>query len=255
MFIIVGHDVKNQQVMVHDTADHTTMPANYKIVEKVLRKGYKIKGLDEQGNIICNNSDVFDELRLYLKPLLAKALLLQLDKLKIAELIFPVCKKYGVVDKPFDLEVNTQACTITFYLIGVSYHYKEDKIEKFHSVKHLKEFEQLPEEAQYMLQELYKMPLKLKHSDLIITEINQLFNHSYLIRFKDGIIMQVTIHYYDKDFSKLLDTLDETACTAVFKHYIRRLAEEKPKGPYFISQLRRWRNSTFNMKTRNIYTR
>lgn len=170
-------------------------------------------------------------------------------------LIFPVCKRYGVVDKPFDLEVNTQACTITFYLIGVSYHYKEDKIEKFHSVKHLKEFEQLPEEAQYMLQELYKMPLKLKHSDLIITKINQLFNGAYIIKFKDGIIIQVAIRYYDKDFSKLLDTLDGMAYTAVFKHYVRRLAEEKPKGPYFISQLRQWHNSTFNMKTRNIYTR
>lgn len=255
MFIIVGHDKQMQQVMVHDTSDHTTMPANYGIVEKVLRKGYKIKGLDEQGNIICNNSDVFDELRLYLKPLLAKAVLLQLDKLKIAELIFPICKKYGVVDKPFDLEVNTQAYTITFYLIGVSYYYKEDKIEKFYSIKHLKEFEQLPEETQYMLQELYKIPLKLKHSELIITEINQIVNHSYLIKFKDGNAIQVVIHYYDKDFSNLLDMLDGTICAAVFKHYIRRLAEEKPKGPYFISQLIVRGNFTLNMKTINIYAR
>lgn len=255
MFIIVGHDKQIQQVMVHDTADHTTMPANYKIVEKVLRKGYEIKGLDEQGNIICNNSDVFDELRLYLKPLLAKAVLLQLDKLKIAELIFPVCKKYGVVDKPFDLEVNTQACTITFYLIGISYHYKEDKIEKFHSVKHLKEFEQLPEEVQYMLQELYKMPLELKHSDLIITEISQFFNRSYLIRFKSGTIIQVNISYYEKDFSTILNKLDETLWDAAFKHYIRRLAEEEPKGPYFIREINVWGNYTYNMKVRNIYTR
>ena len=255
MFIIVGHDRQMQQVMVHDTSDHTTMPASYRIVEKVLKKGYKINGLDEQGNIVCNTPDLFDELKMQLKPLIAKALLLQLDKLKIAELIFPLCLSYGIVDKPFDLEVNTLAYTVTFYLVGVSYHYKEDRIEKFYSVKHLKEFEQLSEEAQYMLQELYKMPLKLKHSDLIITEINQILNHSYLIKFKDGNVIQVVIHYYEKDFLKLLDMLDGAVCTAVFKHYIRRLAEEKPKGPYFISQLIVRGNFTLNMKTINVYTR
>lgn len=255
MFVIVGHDKQMQQVMIHDTSDHITMSASYEIVRKVINKGYKINGLDVQGNIICNETDVFNELKVQLRPILSKAILLQLNKAKILELIFPVCQYYGVVDKLFDLEVNTEVCTITFYLLGITWHYKEERKEQFYSVKHIKEFEQLPEKAQYMLQELYRIPLKLKHSDLIITEINQILNHSYLIKFKDGNAIHVFIHYYKKDFSTILDMLDGTICATVFTHYIRRLAEEKPKGPYFISQLIVRDNFTLNMKTINIYTR
>lgn len=236
MFIIVGHDKQMQQVMVHDTSDHTTMPASYGILEKAIRRGYEIKGLDEQGNIICNNSDVFDELKIHLKPLIAKAILLQLDKTKILELIFPVCKKYGIVDKPFDLEVNTEVCTIVFYLLGVTWHYKEENRERFHSITHIKDFELLPIETRYMLQELYKIPLRPNHSKLIITEIAITKSNSYYIKFKHGLCLHVIIKAYELYYPAVLAAID-TISTAVLKHYIRRLGEERPWGPYFISQL------------------
>lgn len=233
MFIIIGHDKKAAQVMVHDTSDHTTTPANYAILRKVINKGYIVKGVDTRGNIICNEPNVLMELKVLLQPIITKALLFRLDNMKIIELIFPICANYGLAEDFYDLEVDIEKLMVYFYLTGQFLLFKENCIEQLHSIKHTKDFNKLNKKTRIMLKELYKIPLSTKHSDLIVNKISNI-DSSYFIGLKCGLTLHVIMKPYEQDYTiELANQQDNEA----FRYYLRSLAKYEPENSYFIYSL------------------
>lgn len=234
MFIIIGHDKKAEQVMVHDTLDHTTTPANYAILRKVVNKGYIVKGLDERGNIICNEPNVLMELKVLLQPIITKALLLRLDNRKIIELIFPICARYGLAEDFYDLDVDIEKLIVSFYLTGQFLLFKENCIEQLHSIKHTKDFNKLNKKTRIMLKELYKIPLSTNHSDLIVNKISNL-ESSYFVGLKCGVTLHIIMWPYKQDYTIELANQQNNEA---FRYYLRSLAKYEPENSYFIYSLK-----------------
>lgn len=239
MFIIVGHNIKLKQVLVHDTTDHTTLPVSYEIVRKAENRGIKVHGLDFKGNIICNTPDVLLELKPQLQVIVAKAMLLQLDANKILELLFPICAQYDLVEEPEDLIFNAEPTpTLIFCLTGQMLQFNQEPISSWlYSITDCADFAKIEDEiAHFMLKELYKIPIMSDKSKLIINEIKYIAN-SYFIRLQLGLTLCVDVAYYTSSYHK--DIINSRVTNHVlYKHYLRKLEKYRPEGPYFISNFK-----------------
>ena len=99
MFVIVGNDITNNKVHIFDTDDGTTSSVSHAVLYKAITDGIEVKGIDERGNIVCQEDDLTKEMTKVLSPLVAKILLLQLKMEKVYELFYLTLKPYGFVDK------------------------------------------------------------------------------------------------------------------------------------------------------------
>ena len=256
MFIIVGHDIKSKQVLVHDTKDHTTQPVSYGILRKALSKGIKVYGLDFKDNIICNTLDVLLELKPQLQTIVAKALLLQLDTNKILELLFPICVQYGLVEEIEDLIFNAEPTpTLIFCLTGQMLQFNQEPTSSWlYSITDCADFAKIEDElTHFMLKELYKIPIMSDKAKLIISEIKYIAD-SYYIRLQSGLTLCIDMAYYTSSYHK--DLINSRVTNHVlYKHYLRKLEKYRPDGPYFISNFKfiaRFPSSTL---TAPIYVR
>ena len=253
MFIIVGHDRNKQQVMVHDTSDHTTVPASYAILRKAVNKGYLVKGIDNTGQIICNEPDVLAELKIQLQAIMSKILLLKLNVQKAIELIFPICEKYGLAEDYYDLSFEPETFSLMLYLIGKKVYFTGKQNKTVHSLKYTKDFDKIEnDEVQYLLKELYKIPLSYEIKDLIITDIRRM-KHNYYIRFSNAVVLGISLRLYDTDYTPTL--ADDPVAADAYRHYLRKLAKYRPEGPYFIYDFTVQYHFPSDLVTKTIYSR
>ena len=107
MFIITGNNNKSKEVKILDTTDRKEEWVSYEILQKGLKNGLVISGLDNRGNIMCQSLDVYKEIIKKSVQIIAKITLLRLDKINQLKLFLNLLEPYGLAQTTEDIQYST----------------------------------------------------------------------------------------------------------------------------------------------------
>ena len=107
MFIITGNNNKSKEVKILDTTDRKEEWVSYEILQKGLKNGLEVSGIDNRGNIMCQSLDVYKEIIKKSVQIIAKILLLRLDKINQLKLFLNLLEPYGLAQTTEDIQYST----------------------------------------------------------------------------------------------------------------------------------------------------
>lgn len=241
MFIIVGNDTLNEQVSIYDTKDCTINKVSYNTLDKALKQGIKVEGVSQGGNIICKTPNVLQEIIVQIQPIIAKALLLNLQNNKVCEMLLPIFNSYCLADTADDLVTDLGKNRVTVKSIGGIIDLKNSKSTICSSIILDEDFKKLGFMEQYMLKELAEIPciaLGLRQVDAIFWD----GGYRYYIELSP-LMIYVSLKEYTPELtikelkSKITDTTP-----SFYSYYLDKLHKNKENTKlYYIDELRRVR--------------
>ena len=107
MFIITGNNNKSKEVKILDTTDRKEEWVSYEILQKGLKNGLEVSGIDNRGNIMCQSLDVYKEIIKKSVQIIAKITLLRLDKINQLKLFLNLLEPYGLAQTTEDIQYST----------------------------------------------------------------------------------------------------------------------------------------------------
>ena len=241
MFIIVGNDTLNEQVSIYDTKDCTINKVSYNTLDKALKQGIQVSGVSQGGNIICKTPNVLQEIIVQIQPIIAKALLLNLQNNKVCEMLLPIFNSYYLADTADDLVTDLEKNRVTVKSIGGIIDLKNSKSTICSSIILDEDFKKLGFMEQYMLKELAEIPyiaLGLRQVDAIFWD----GGYRYYIELSP-LMIYVSLKEYTPELtikelkSKITDTTP-----SFYNYYLDKLHKNKENTKlYYIDELRRVR--------------
>lgn len=107
MFIITGNNNKSKEVKILDTTDRKEEWVSYEILQKGLKNGLVVSGLDNRGNIMCQSLDIYKEIIKKSVQIIARITLLRLDKINQLKLFLNLLEPYGLAQTTEDIQYST----------------------------------------------------------------------------------------------------------------------------------------------------
>ena len=107
MFIITGNNHKSKEVKILDTTDRKEEWVSYEILQKGLKNGLEVSGIDSRGNIMCQSLDIYKEIIKKSVQIIARITLLRLDKINQLKLFLNLLEPYGLAQTTEDIQYST----------------------------------------------------------------------------------------------------------------------------------------------------
>ena len=107
MFIITGNNNKSKEVKILDTTDRKEEWVSYEILQKGLKNGLEVSGIDNRGNIMCQSLDIYKEIIKKSVQIIAKITVLRLDKINQLKLFLNLLEPYGLAQTTEDIQYST----------------------------------------------------------------------------------------------------------------------------------------------------
>lgn len=238
MFIIVGNDTLNEQVSIYDTKDCTINKVSYNTLDKALKQGIKVEGVSQGGNIICKTPNVLQEIIVQIQPIIAKALLLNLQNNKVCEMLLPIFNSYYLADTADDLGADLEKNRVAIKNIGGIIDLKSSKSIIYSSIRLDEDFKKLGFIEQYMLKELAEIPCispGLRQVDAIFWD----GGYRYYIEIPP-VIRYVSLKEYTPELTiKELKSKITFTTPYFYSHYLDKLYRNKENTKlYYIDELR-----------------
>lgn len=106
MFIIIGNNIQEGLVKILDTSDKKEDWVTYEFLQKGIQSGIQVSGVSKQGEILCQNMDLYKEIITKSKLLEAKILLLKLDIVAQHQAFLNLLKPYGLAQTEEDIQYS-----------------------------------------------------------------------------------------------------------------------------------------------------
>ena len=116
MFVIIGNDTN--AITMLDTTDKTVEKVKPADLQRAIKAGMQIRGLQADGTPLCTTPDVFTEIADKLKGLIAMGTLLGVDGPALSNKARDIAEPYGLCDTADDVTVNAKAKTIYFKIMA-----------------------------------------------------------------------------------------------------------------------------------------